>query len=166
MTKYVRVKERPTDIGKEECVITMPDYTADIISCKSRLPADRLLGNYYLRALTQHIGNKYDPEFDAYKHITVHQYEGIPVKDTAALNEIVIKLFNAQYPKMQDKYIDFMIKKRPFGTKLIYFMGPHQATAFFTANGIDELDPKEVDKYLERKSKKPQEKLTKAADTE
>ena len=136
MTKYVRVRERPTDIAKGEYVITMPNYMEDILSCKAKLPADKLLGEGYIRTLAQHIANKYDPDFDAYRDLVIARYKGIPMKDTADINTFVIKMFNEQCPKMQDKYIDYMIKKRPFGTKLIYFMGPHQATAFFTANGI------------------------------
>ena len=165
MTKYVRVKERPIDIAKDEYVITMPNYTEDIKTCKTRVSPDRLLGEHYVRALAQHIANKYDPDFDAYKNLVVNCYRGVPVKDIAAINAFAIKMFNDQYPKMQDKYIDYMIKKRPFGTKLIYFVGHHQATTFFTVNGIDEIDPKDVDAYLERKPKKTLEKIFKPADT-
>ena len=67
---------------------------------------------------------------------------------------------------MTDAYLDFKIKNRPFGTKLIYFVGPHQATSPFTANGIDELSEKDIDKYMERKPKKFFEKNAPAADAD
>ena len=42
----------------------------------------------------------------------------------------------------------------PFGTKLIYFVGHHNDSTMFYENGIDSIEEKDIDGYLNNKPKK------------
>jgi len=57
-------------------------------------------------------------------------------------------------PDVLDAYVDYHIKQRPDGVKLIYFLGDHLHTTKFTVNGIDELKQKEIDSFLGTRKKK------------
>ena len=158
MAKYVIVKEEPTELGKDEMVIRMPDFLQEVTCARHSMPARKELSGHYLRAITEEIGQKYDPGFDAYRHIVVNRYEGIPFSDTASLAKLIVGIFKEQYPKIFDSYIDYHIRNRPFGIKLIYFMGDHLDTTPFTRNGIDSILPREINAYMGRKDKKNNDK--------
>src|SRR5690348_6658386 len=127
MTKFVLVKALPKNVGKEEYVITMPDFTPEIERCKGRAPAHKATAPNHLRAIAMEIGNTYAPmTFNAYTDVVVNKFEGIEYKTNEELNQIVLNMFMSGFPQIVDLYIDNKIKARPFGTKLIYFTGPHQ----------------------------------------
>jgi hypothetical protein len=65
-------------------------------------------------------------------------------------------MLREQYPKIFDKYLDKKIKERPFGTKLIYYVGDFLETAAFNLNGIDRLEERDIDAYMGNKKPKNQ----------
>jgi len=156
MTKYVCVKlvpDRPLD--KDECVIGLPDFVQDVQDCRCRRPNTGLLSAFYMRSLADHIGHKYDPQFPGSGHIVVNDYNGVPFKTIEDVAKTVTKMFRRYYPQIFDAYVEHQIKNKPFGVKLVYFVGDHADSGSFSRNGIDAIDEKDVDVYMGRKEKKP-----------
>lgn len=155
MTKYVCVKalpDRPLD--KEECAIGMPDFIQDVTECRCRLPGTGVLSAFYLHAIADHVGHKYDPQFPGSGRIVVNDFSGVPFKTMEDVAKVVSRMFTRYYPKIFDAYLEHQIKNKPFGVKLIYFVGDHTNSGPFTRNGIDAIDEKDVDVYMGRKDKK------------
>lgn len=119
------------------------------------------MSRHYLRAISDHIGSKFDPAFPGSSKFNVNDYEGIPFKNDVDIAKLVVKVFQRFYPQIFDMAVEVQIKARPFGTKLIYFIGDHLDTTPFSRNGIDVLDEKDIDQFLGRKK---QVKAKKAED--
>jgi len=155
MAKFVRVKEAPKELDKDCCVIEAPNFYAEILECDKKKPKSSLMTPHYLREILGTIGLKYaDINFNALTDFNVSQFKGIPFNSIDGVHDIVMRAINNQNPNLINLYVDYYLKKRPFGTKLIYFLGDHLQTGSFTSNGIDEIKEKEVDVYLGKKSKK------------
>lgn len=63
-------------------------------------------------------------------------------------------MLKSERPVIFDKVLEYNIKNRPHGTKLIYYVGDFGDTSPFFRNGIDEIAEKDVDEYLGLKPKK------------
>lgn len=154
MAKYVR-SGIPKHLNKDCIVIHGPDYTEQIAACKKKRPRNGLTTVNYLKEVIAAIGDKYFGEdFNAVIGIKYSRFRGLPFENDGDVDEIVKRILQRSYPEATDRFMDYHIKHRPHGTKLIYFTGDHLETGAFALNGIDEIQPKEVNVYLGLEKKK------------
>jgi len=156
MAKYVLVKDNkiPETLSKVEYVIDEPSFITEIKESERKKPKNNLITANYLREVAFVIGNKYVGEtFSSIRDVNPTLFRGRSFESDEDINKIVMEMFYKQYPQVFDKYVDYHIKKREFGTKLIYFKGDHLLTGSFSSNGIDVLPFKDIDKFLENKKK-------------
>jgi len=155
MTKYVCVTSVPDhDLCKEEMIVKVPDFIQDVIECRQHMPNTGVLSPSYVHALANHIGHKYDPEFTGSGLMVVNDLKGVPFNNASDIAASMVKFFRRYYPKIFDACIDYQIKNKPMGIKLVYFVGDHLDSSAFVKNGIDVIDLKDVDIYMGRKDKK------------
>ena len=155
MSKFIIVKEAPEELSKGCFIIKAPNFMDEIEESSKKRPQSKQLTPNYLRAVIGVIGAKYaDENFSALTSVNVSPYRGVPCPDNASVQDALFKIFKSSYPQMIDNYVEYHIKKRPFGTKLIYFLGDFTQTGKFTAQGIDEIKMKDVDAYLGKDKKK------------
>lgn len=155
MAKFVNVKEAPEALRDGEYLVNMPTFIEEIKKSNARTTTKpRLITANNLRAIAGLIASAYDHDFDPFRNLHPHAYEGREYSTPEDVSAIVLEMLDKDYPLIFDKYLDHQIKKRPFGTKLIYFTGPHNKTAVFYSNGIDRIEEKDVDTYLGLKAKK------------
>lgn len=155
MAKFVRVTEAPESLEKDCIVIEAPNFKAEIKRCDAKKPRSGLLSPNYLREICAAVGDKYsDENFNALTSVNVSGYKGIPFSSVEDVEKVVNTILNKGCPELFDNYVDYHIKQRPHGTKLIYFLGDFVHTGSFTRNGIDEVAAKDVDVYLGLKEKK------------
>lgn len=153
MSKFVVVKQKPEELRKDEHVIEMPKFLDEIRSNATKAPRNGLVGANHLRAIAGSIGEKYDQNLTSWS-IRPHLFEGRPFSTDEELSVIVLDMLASQYPTIVDSYLVDAVKRRPLGTKLVYFVGPFQKTMAFTMNGMDQIEEKDVDAYLGLKPKK------------
>lgn len=163
MTKYVRVKSVPEELEKDEYVIPSPSFEAEIQSIIGRAPKNKTTSSNFLRDVAQVILDKYTDDKSTALTINTTGFRHIPFEGVKDINEVVIRMFQKSKPEIFNHFVDYYIKQRPFGTKLIYFLGDHLLTQAFTQNGIDEIKEKDINAYMERK--KNNSKSTKANKT-
>ena len=155
MTKYVRVNEAPGTLGKGEHVIEAPNFLAEVDSCSRRAPKNHYTTSNYMRDIAAAIGDKYMREdFNALTTINTSRFRGLPFENASDVDTIVKQMLSKSVPQVFEAFVDHYIRNRPPNTKLIYFLGDHLQTGPFTANGIDEINSKEVDTYLGKEQKK------------
>lgn len=154
MAKYVRVTEAPETLDKDEYVVRTPDFVQDVAECPRVLPSNGLMTASYLRGFADYLGYKHDDLFPGSGFMSVQEYDGVPFEGKEGAAKIAMKLFRKYYPQIIDAMIDRQLKNRPFGTKLVYFVGDHHNSTPFTKNGIDAIDQSEVDVYMGRKERK------------
>lgn len=159
MSKFTVVETAPENLKKNEIVIHEPDFVKEINLSKNQ-PRPVGDGRYltslaHLRSITGTIGELYDPDgFNPYSTIPFNHFVGIEYADAAELSPVVLNMFKLHHPNIFFKYLDNQIKNRPQGTELIYFVGPHDLTEAFLANGIDLLDVPVTNKKSNKESKK------------
>lgn len=152
MTKYVKVKKAPEELEKGEVVISGPNFCEEISKVWRRAPKNHYTTSNFMRDCAAVVGEKYMREkFDALMTVNTSRFRGLPFETVEDVNEIVKEMLARSTPEIFDNYVDFHIKQRPVGTKLIYFLGDHSQTTSFVLNGIDEIKEKEVDVYMGRK---------------
>lgn len=155
MTKYVKVTEAPEELGKDEFIVKAPEFIEEINKCARRAPKNHYTTSNYMRDVSAAIGDRYmHDDFSALMTVNTSRFRGIPFETPEDVNEIVKQMLGKSVPEVFDRYVDFHIKSRPIGTKLIYFLGDHTQSTPFTVNGIDEIKSKDVDVYLGKKKKK------------
>jgi hypothetical protein len=155
MAKFVTVDEAPEELRKDEFVIKMPDFLEEIRMASARNTNKKgRLSPSFLRSIASMIAINYDREFDPLRQLKAHDYDGVGYETEQELSKIVLNALERDYPAIFDRYLESKIKNRPFGTKVIYFVGPHSKSSVFYANGIDSLDLKDVDSFLGLKPKK------------
>lgn len=155
MAKYVLVDKAPENLDKGCFVIGAPNFLEEIKQCVKKKPRSNTMTVNYLREIVSTIGLKYAPDdFNPLTDVNVAPFRGIPCKTDQDTHRIVLNALSKTYPKMFDHYVDYHIKHRPSGTKLIYFLGTHHQSSSFTLNGIDNLSTKDIDVYLGKKEKK------------
>lgn len=157
MTKYVLAKESdlPESLSKDEYVVTAPNFVEEVRACSKKKPKNGLLSPNYLREIAAAIGDKYlNEDFNTLVEVNVSKYRGIPITDDKSVSDVAVKMMSKAIPDILDRYVDYHIKKRPLGCKVIYFLGDHLQTGAFSFNGIDEGKLKEVPVFLGLKNKK------------
>lgn len=153
MSKFVCVKTAPATLRKGEIVLQSPDFLEQVRACSHKAAKKKVTGINHLRDILNAIRQKYDAELNIFK-IPLSQYEGLPFNDENDISKIVIRLVKKECPSVFQKVLEYNIKNRPHGSKLIYFVGDWGDTAAFTRNGIDSIEEKDVDEYLGLKAKK------------
>ena len=155
MSNYVRVKEVPETLSREEFVIKAPHFYDFIEAARLKKPKNGITTVNYLRELVSAIGGKFIGEdFDALREVNVSYHKGRNFSSAEDVNAILIDLFNKHYPQMLDKYVEYHIINRPIGTKVIYFLGTPANASKFLEYGIHEVFERDLDKTLGKKPKK------------
>lgn len=153
MSKFVMVKAAPTNLRKGESVIQSPDFLEQIRANTHKASKKNLTGINHMRDILNAIQQKYETDLAIFK-IPLSQYEGLPFSDEDDLSRIIIRLLKSERPDVFEKVLEYNIKNRPFGSKLIYYVGHLGDTSPFFRNGIDMVEEKDVDEVLGLRAKK------------
>ena len=155
MAKFIKVNKAPEKLGKEEYIIKAPEFSKEIEQCKTKQPMAKKFSRNYLRDIISIIGMKYIglDNFDPFS-VNISNYVNRPFETDEEINTIVCEMLSIHYPAMFNAYVNYNIQKRPYGTKLIYFLGSAKDTTPFFKNGIDEIQKKDLDIYMGRKTKR------------
>jgi hypothetical protein len=153
MAKFIVVDTEPTTLRKGEHVIKFPDFLEEIKANSGKAPRGGITATNHLRNIVGTIGQKYDENLTSWS-INPFNFEGRTFNTDQDLSEIVIELLKKQHPTIFQSYVDAKIKARPDGTKVIYFVGPFNYTTAFYTNGLDLIEPKDVEVELGLKPKK------------
>lgn len=154
MSKFVVVEKAPTQLGKGEVVLSTPNFVEQVAATINRggsLREQTVLNQ--LRNILLAIQDKYQVDLNVYK-IPLSRYEGIAFDSVERLSDIIRGLLNNERPEAFEKILEYNIKNRPYGTKLVYYAGRLQDTGPFFKLGLDMIEEKDVDEYLGRKPKK------------
>lgn len=155
MARFVIVKTAPKALEKDCCVIPAPTFMPEIVASVGKKPLTKQLTPNYLRAVIGMIGAKYaDENFSALTSVNVSPYRGVPCEDNLQVEEVLFKIFQNSYPQIFDQFVEYHIKHRPHGTKLIYFLGDFTQSSKFTEYGMEQIKEKDVPVYLGYKKKK------------
>lgn len=153
MAKFVSVKTVPATLRKDEVVLQSPDFLEQIRACSHRAAKRNLTGINHIRDILTLIQQKYEMDLQLLK-IPFSLYEGLEYHDEKDLSRIIIRLLKKERPFAFEKVLEYNIKHRPYGAKLIYYVGDWGDTGAFTRNGIDSIEEKDIDEYLGLKPKK------------
>lgn len=153
MAKFVVVKEAPAELRSGEVVITAPTFIEEVRQNMAKAPKGGHTAPNHLRYIVGSIGQKYDENLTAWT-VRPNLFEGRPYANEHELAAIVVEMLQSQYPAIFNKYLEYQIKNRPVGTKLIYYVGDFGSTTAFFSNGIDHIEEKDIDTYLGLKPKK------------
>ena len=154
MAKYVRVTKVPTELTKGEYVVEAPNFFDEIKDSRGKVPKSGHFTANYLREVIAVAGIKYAPDtFMAATDVNLAAWRNRAFTSEESINKTLVAMFRKECPNMLDWYVDYHIKQRPFGTKLIYFTGDHLDTNAFTSNGVDEIKEKEIASYLGTKKR-------------
>jgi len=120
MAKYVRTLP-PEELSKEEYVVQSPNFMAELDQLKGKIPRNGHLTTNFTRDLISLAAAKYtDVNFNP-MHVNLDGIRNVPFDNLNDLNNKIISFLRNECPTLVDGYVDYHIKKRPFGTKLIYF---------------------------------------------
>jgi hypothetical protein len=147
------VKTAPTTLRKGEIVLESPDFLEQIRNNAHKAAKKNLTGLNHLRDILNSIRQKYDVDLNVFK-IPLSQYEGLSFNSEEDLSRIVVRLLKKESPLTFEKVLEYNIKNRPNGTKLIYYVGDWGDTSPFFRNGIDAIEEKDLDEFLGLKPKK------------
>lgn len=148
MSKFIVVKEAPTDLKKGEYVIDKPSFLPEISLHKTKKPRNGLTGNHYIRNVVDSIAQVYDPENMTSFSIKAHNYEGRQFSTDEDFNAIICEALQADYPAVFAKYLDVKIRTRPSGTSLIYYVDSCIKNQYeiFYKNGLSEVEKQKDEK--------------------
>jgi hypothetical protein len=153
MSKFVAVKKAPANVGKGEYVIAQPNFMEHIKANAHKAAKSKRTGINHLRDIINDIQQKYQVDLNLFK-IPLTQYEGIQYSTDEELNTFIVGLLKKERPALFEKVLEYNIKNRPYGTKLIYYVGDWGDTGPFFKEGVDSIEEKDVDDYLSGKPKK------------
>jgi len=153
MSKYTSAKTVPSPLRKGEIVIQEPDFLEQIKASAHKAAKKNITGNNHMRDILNGIRQKYDEQLDIFK-VPLSQYEGLAFNNETELSRIIVRILKKECPSIFEKVLEYNIKNRPHGSKLIYYVGDFGDTGIFTKNGIDFIEEKDVDEYLGLKAKK------------
>ena len=157
--KFIVVSKTPEDLHKNAYIVTEPDYTKEIEACSRKKPRNNQTTVNYLREILAQIGNKYvGHEFDAILNVNLANYVGVPFKSAVDVQKVLKEALSRSYPQMVDRYLEHHVKARPFGTKLIYFIGDRRLTSKLFELGFEEIKEKDIDECLGIKQKQEMKK--------
>lgn len=153
MSKFVVVRKAPEALRKGEAVISTPDFKEQIALNAHRASKKMQTSLHHMREILNSIQQKYESDLNILK-IPLAQYEGLAYENADDLNTIVVNLLKKLRPEFFDAVLEYNIKNRPYGTKLVYYVGDLGETSAFFKHGVDMIEEKDVDEYLGLKPKK------------
>lgn len=154
MSKFVNTKQLPENLRKGEYVVRFPDFKEEVSEFYSRVRSNfKLTTVSMLRNILGAIGNSYDPTFDFYA-IPYNNFDGLKIDTIDELIKVVNNIVRLHAPSLYRKSMEFQIKNRPIGIKVIYFDGPFSYTDVFNNFGMFEIKEKDVDVELGLAEKK------------
>lgn len=153
MSKFVMVKTVPSTLRKGEIVLESPDFLEQIRACAHKAAKKNITGINHLRDILNAIQQKYETDLGIFK-VPLSQYEGLPFNNENDLSRIIVRLLKKERPLIFEKVLEYNIKNRPHGSKVIYYVGDYGDTSPFYRNGIDLVEESEVDVVLGLKPKK------------
>lgn len=143
-TKYAVVDKAPVELKEGEIVLKPADFMEQILENKQKARRGNLTASNHLRYIAGSIGYKYDPKLEQVT-IKPHLFIGRKFMDDKELSGIIVEMMKLQYPTIFQSVLDYEIKNRPAGTKLIYFEGTIGTTDIpFQLNGIDKITEDEL----------------------
>lgn len=155
MSNFVRVRELPVTLEKGEFSIPAVSFLNFIEANKLKMPKGGLVTTNYLREIISSVGLEYiGEEFDPTREINLVHFKGRPFASNMDVNNLLIELFEKEYPTMLRKFVEYHIKKRPQGTNMIYYKGHPKYATVFLEYGIHEILERDLDKHLGKKPKK------------
>lgn len=153
MSKFVLIKTAPTILRKGEFVIKSPDFLEQIRACAHKAAKKNVTGINHLRDILNTIQQKFETDLSIFK-VPLSLYEGLPFKDENDLSRIMVRMLKNERPVIFEKVLEYNIKNRPHGSKVIYYVGDLGDTGPFFRNGLDMIEEKDVDVELGLKAKK------------
>lgn len=159
MTKFTCIKadEVPESLSKQEMVLTYPTFVAEIEECLPRKPKDGVMSANFLREITTKIGFRYIGETYNPYSVNCSAFVGRPIDTLQQIAQIVRDALKG-HQEIFDAALDAAIKKRSTNIKMIYFVGDYTRSHQFVKNGIDFIEPKDIEAFLDKKTKKPSKK--------
>lgn len=151
MSKFIVVKKAPTSLRAGESVITAPDFMEQVQAFAHR--GRGLTAINHMRDVLNAIQQKYETDLRIFK-IPLSSYEGLAFSSTEDFSNIIVNLLKKERPEVFEKVLEYNIRNRPFGSKLIYYVGDLGDTQPFFRNGVDMIEEKDVDEFLGLKAKK------------
>lgn len=149
---FCRVKKAPASLNKDEYIIPAPDFKEQIAACEKKRPKTGTMTINYLRELIASTGMKYKgDDFDPIREVNVSPYKGIPCENIDKINEELIRVFSEQYPAMLDAYVEYYIKNRPHGTRVIYYLGGPEQNGTFLKMGFEQVLERDLSKKVQSK---------------
>jgi hypothetical protein len=147
MAKFVVVNKAPKTLEKGEVVIAQPDFMEQIVANAKKAPRNHQTAVNHLREILQSISVKYDQELNPMR-IKLVNYIGLSYASNEELSAILVKILRNEYPTIFQKVLEHQLTSRPSHTKLVYYVGNSvDAYPFFKA-GIDSIDAKDVEAYM------------------
>jgi len=153
MSKFAIVKKAPASLRRGEIVIVAPDFLEQIEVNAHKAPKKGLTAIHHMRDILNSIQQKFEVDLNIFK-VPLSQYEGLPFSTNEDLSKIMVSLLKKERRDIFEKVLEYNIKNRPHGTKLIYYVGDLVDTGTFSRQGIDMIEEKDVDEYLGLKPKK------------
>ena len=154
MAKFVLVDTVPTSLGKEEMLINEPDFAEEVKASNFKASGRKWTSQNHLQQIVTLIKNKYDPEGELNTNIPYSRYSGLPYATNEDIGNLIHSILTKHCPSMIDRAVEFSIKNRPAGVKVIYFKGPSARTNIFFRHGIAGADLKEAQNELTTKKNK------------
>jgi len=147
MAKFKVVKEKPDSVKKGEYVIDHTSFLTEIDQHKTKATKNGLTGHHHLRSILESIASTYDPENMTAFSVKVHNFEGIPYKNSEELNNLLLNMLKSDYPQVFIKYIENKIKNRPYGTTMVYYVdsGVKGAYELFYRHGLSDINDIETE---------------------
>jgi hypothetical protein len=128
------------------------DFLLAIQKNRNAIGGNKLTSPNILRNIIATIISTYceKPEFNVYTSFPVQNYVGIPFSNDQDIFQVLIRIFNAHFPEIYDRYLAYKIKQAPKGTTLIYIVNaPLRVEKVMTKLGIEKLTPAFVKDYIE-----------------
>lgn len=150
MAKFTIVKERPENLEKDDFVIEAPTFLEEIRANSRKAAKNSLTGVNHLRGITDTVAAKYDPEGMSAFSVRPHMYEGRRFTNDEELSAIVVDMFKQECPKIFTKYVEYQLRNRPKGTKLVYLVdtGLTGMVQLFQNQGLDQLEEEQKPKRI------------------
>ena len=135
-------------LSNDECYINALDFIDEIKACEKKKGGSHILGTNYLRSIAEEVGRRYDKAFNAYRHVVPSDYNGIEAHTLEETASVVRAMFLSRYPQIFNKYLETKFKSRPYGAKVVHFVGPHEEATAFASIGVEIIPTESVKDYL------------------
>lgn len=136
MASVQLVKSAPDKLKESEIVINYPNFLEEVKECQNQIGRDKLTSVNNLRNVVSLVGLRYDEFFNPLLDVNLSKFQDRAFESLEDFSAIVVKVFEAQYPKMIDKVIESEIKKRGSGVDKVYYVGPESKLDLFVGFGF------------------------------